>query len=63
MFTTTLCQVCTAIVTVPNGELVTRPCLCRCCGAPVVHEPCGAESTAAEVLVFPAAATRGARAA
>jgi hypothetical protein len=53
MFTTALCQTCTAIVTVPSGAgLTARPCRCRGCGSVVVHEPWEPEPTAT-VLAFP----------
>ncbi|WP_433504587.1 hypothetical protein ACQP04_34285 [Pseudonocardia halophobica] len=62
MFTTTLCRTCTAIVTVPEGALATRPCRCRGCGAVVTQRPWEPEPTA-QVLAFPAPGTRLVRAA
>jgi hypothetical protein len=53
MFTTTLCQTCTAIVTVPGiGVPTPGPCRCRGCGAVVVYEQ------TARVIAFPTRATQ-----
>jgi hypothetical protein len=65
MFTTTLCPICTAIVTVPAATgLTTRHCRCRGCGSVVsavgagTHEPWDPGPTA-QVIPFPTGARLG----